>query len=144
MHWINRLFTVFSFWEAGCPSKAQRIESVVLSAAVPSPQTHRDFINNLWEMVHPFTRCKVLSETLNRGARNIAKQIDKLSFSSYHGIDIHEVDQLVSSALKVNPSRVSLPEKGGTCDPLNILTGNRKVEFENMIHSIPLTYRSSA
>lgn len=72
---------------------------------------------------------------MERGTSKLSELIERIHTSQYDP-DIN-LDEALCGAKTVDPSRISLPEKGAILDPRDHLTGSQLKEFLDMPRNIP-------
>ena len=136
--WCNLLFGIFSFFEAGSPSKQSDIDKVIREiTSKPWTRQHSRYAMNLKGELLPYCRL-VCEERASRGAAKLANTIEALKASQYDSLNVHDINRLATQAQPVKHDRMSLPTRAGVVQPAEILTGERRSQFLNMFQSIPL------
>ena len=126
--WANRLFGVFSFWEAGCPRDADRVQAALAPLSRVPSELQLALAANVKEDILPF--CRLGSPAVpGRGGATLQGLLDNLSFCGYSGAD---PTLPLAGALPVLPGRISLPTKAGTIRPSEVLCGERRKVFEDL------------
>lgn len=131
---MHRLWALFNFLESGSPSSSQAINASVQRAFEGEwTAQHESYARTVFAKVLRY--CRHPRGTMDRGPAQLNELISKIKRSQYDpSIDVHEN---ACGAKKVDPQRISLPDRAGILDPADHLTGQQLKEFLEMPVSTP-------
>ncbi len=131
MHWI---WGLCNFLEGGSPCNHDAAQFVVdkASSGVWTKQ-HECYAKAMYLKILRFVSHP--EGTLERGTAKLNDLISRIRLSFYD--PKISFDEAFSSAMSVNPERISLPEQGGILDPGQHLTGKQLRQFKRMHKDIP-------
>ena len=131
MHWI---WGLCNFLECGSPCNHDAAQNVVekASSGVWTKQ-HECYAKAMYLKILRFVSHP--EGTLERGTAKLNDLISRIRLSFYD--PKITFDEAFSSAMSVNPERISLPEEGGILDPGQHLTGRQLRQFKRMHKDIP-------
>lgn len=131
MHWI---WGLCNFLECGSPCNHDAAQNVVekASSGVWTKQ-HECYAKAMYLKILRFVSHP--EGTLERGTAKLNDLISRIRLSFYD--PKITFDEAFSSAMSVNPERISLPEEGGILDPGQHLTGRQLRQFKRMRKNIP-------
>ena len=131
LHW---LWGLFNFLESGSPCQRSASQAAADRACRGVwTSCHENYARTMYRkllryVTHP-------EGTWERGTAKLDDIISRIRLSFYDPSVSFE--EAVSGAMSVNPSRISLPEKGGILDPAQHLTGRQLEQFRSMHRDIP-------
>ncbi len=132
--WVNCLFGLFAYWELGCPRQAQEVDRSLARLARPLNDLQLELASNLLEDVLPVCRLTASPE-VSCGTKSTLHALERLREASYHPGFVDPA-ALSTTARPVDPSRISLPETAGQCDPALHLRGEQLVVFNEFLERI--------
>ena len=107
--WANRIFGLFSFWEAGGPRTAEGVRKALAPLQQAPSKLQLDLANNVKGEVLPFCRLGGTLPEPGRGSLAFQQWVERLSTSGYH---LTDPTLPLVGARPVKPGRISLPQKG--------------------------------
>ena len=132
--WMRTVWGLFNFLEGGSPCTSSASQLVVERARLGVwTATHEEYARAMFSKLVRF-----LSQprgTLERGTLGLNELISKISLSTYD--PTIRLDENLSGAKAVDPSRISLPETAAILDPKDHLTGKRLHDFNSMADWVP-------
>ena len=138
--WMQTVWGLFNFLEGGSPCTSHASQLVVERAQSGVwTATHEEYARALFSKL-----VRYLSQprgTLERGTLGLNELISKISLSTYD--PTIRLDENLSGAKTVDPSRISLPESAAILDPKDHLTGKRLHDFNTMADWVPTDLPSS-
>ena len=138
--WLHMVWALFNYLDSGSPSSREAIQSSINRASAGDwTALHESHARTMYARILKF--CALPRGTMERGTGKLNDLISRIQESQYNpSVDLNDV---MCGAKSVDPSRISLPEKGGIIDPRDHLSGRQLEEFENMTHNIPTMCSSS-
>jgi len=134
--WVNALFALFGWWEAGCPVSQPDIERAV--ARAQHTTVHRRFAYNAYQECISFCRRTALDMKVGRNFESLAALINDLNINPYSTTPTIQLKDFVSGAKPVVAARMGLPEQAAACSVVDALDEPYKSMFKDMPNTIPL------
>ena len=131
LHW---LWGLFNFLESGSPCQRSASQAAADRACRGVwTSCHENYARTMYRKVLQYVTHP--EGTWERGTAKLDDLISRIRLSFYDPSVSFE--EAMSGAMAVDPSRISLPEKGGILDPAHHLTGRQLKQFCSMHKDIP-------
>ena len=131
---MHQLWSLFNFLEGGSPCRHSSTHAVVNRASSGVwTSCHEGYARAMYKKIlryvsHP-------EGTLDRGTAKLNDLISRIQLSFYD--PSITLDEAMSSAMPVNPNRISLPEHAGVLNPAEHLVGQQLEQFKRMHLDVP-------
>ena len=134
LRWMRTIWGLFNFLEGGSPCTSVASQLVVERAQSGVwTATHEEYARAMFaKLVRYLTQPR---GALERGTLGLNELISKISLSTYD--PTIRLDENLSGAKAVDPSRISLPEVAAILDPRDHLSGKRLRDFNTMADWVP-------
>lgn len=138
--WLHMLWALFNYLDSGSPASRDAIQSSVNRASAGDwTALHESHARTMYARILKY--CALPRGTMERGTGKLNDLISRIQDSQYNpSVNLNDA---MCGAKNVDPSRISLPERGGIIDPRDHLSGQQLIEFENMPQTIPTMCSSS-
>ena len=133
------VWALFTFLDGGCPyTQSDQVSLANRALANPWTSRHAESAGLLHNEIHRFTRLRS-HEPLGRGLEQVNKLVTLIQNSGYSDYKPGSCDisELSSTAMNVDPNRMSLPEVAGIIDPIDHLKGPELQAFKQMAQEVP-------
>ena len=134
LEWLRCVWGLFNFLEGGSPCSPQAGQHVVTRAMSGVwTATHECYARAMYKKLVSYVSHP--RETMERGTATLNELISRITHSKYD--PSISLEQGLSGAKQVDPSRISLPEVAAVLDPKDHLKGERLKDFSTMSEWVP-------
>ena len=131
---MHQLWSLFNFLEGGSPCRHSATHAVVNRASSGVwTSCHEGYARAMYKKILRFVLHP--EGTLDRGTAKLNDLISRIQLSFYD--PSITLDEAMSSAMPVNPNRISLPEQAGVLNPAEHLVGQQLEQFKRMHLDVP-------
>lgn len=131
---MHQLWSLFNFLEGGSPCRHSATHAVVNRASSGVwTSCHDGYARAMYKKILRFVSHP--EGTLDRGTAKLNDLISRIQLSFYD--PSITLDEAMSSAMPVNPNRISLPEQAGVLNRAEHLVGQQLEQFKRMHLDVP-------